>query len=96
MIQRRVRPLWTPVATSSTRRGRRLRHERLSLRRTSEGACRTAGGRHSTSDGRNCAALVSALDPPEMVAAEPLCNTFLVRSPADLMAGGTYSKIAEK
>ena len=68
---RRRRPLWTPVAASSARRGRRLRRGRPSSRRTSGRALGAIRERRSASDGRDCAAPVLARDPLEMVAVEP-------------------------
>ena len=68
---RQRRPLWTPVAASSARRGRRSRCGRPSLRRTSGRALGAIGERCSASDGRDCAAPVFAQDPLEMVAIEP-------------------------
>ena len=60
MIFRRRRPLQTPIAASGARCGRRARRERHALRRTSERARGTVGGRRSARDGRDCAAPVLA------------------------------------
>ena len=76
MTQRQVRPLRMPVVTSSTHHGQRSRRGRLSLRRTSKGACRTAGEWHSTSDRRDYAALVSPRDPLKMMVTETLTLLF--------------------